>query len=129
MIASETELGFKAIIDNQYIGLLYKNEIFQPLYVGDIVQAYIRKMRDDGKIDLILRAPGHKATTDIGEKILELLTAKEGFLAIHDKTPPEKIYELFGVSKKKYKVALGGLYKRKLISVDDDGIRLVKPKA
>ncbi len=126
MIATETELGFKAIINNQHIGLLYKNEIFQPLHVGDIVQAYIRKMRDDGKIDLILRAAGHKATEDIGEKIIELLKIKDGFLAIHDKTPPEKIYELFGVSKKKYKVALGGLYKRKLITIEDGGIRLVK---
>lgn len=127
MIAVETELGYKAIINNQHIGLLYKNEIFQALSVGDIVQGYIRKMREDGKIDLILRAAGHKATGDIGEKIMQLLSdTKDGFLAIHDKTPPEKIYELFGVSKKKYKVALGGLYKRKLISVSDDGIRLVK---
>ncbi|MBC7421161.1 MAG: GntR family transcriptional regulator [Bdellovibrio sp.] len=126
MIATETELGFKAIINNQHIGLLYKNEIFQPLYVGDIVQGFIRKLREDKKIDLILRQAGHKATGDIGEKIIELLKSGNGFLAINDKTPPEKIYDLFGVSKKKYKVALGGLYKKKLITVADDGIHLVK---
>jgi uncharacterized protein len=126
MIASETELGFKAIINNQHLGLLYKNEIFQPLYVGDLTQGYVRKVRDDGKIDLLLRAPGHKATEDIGEKIIHLLKENDGFFALNDKTAPEKIYELFGVSKKKYKVALGGLYKKKLITVADDGIHLVK---
>ncbi len=126
MIATETELGFKAIINNQHIGLLYKNEIFQPLYVGDITKAYVRKVRDDGKIDLLLRAPGHKATGDISEKIMKLLSENNGYLKLDDKTPPEKIYELFGVSKKKYKVALGGLYKQKLITIADDGIHLVK---
>ena len=79
MIANETDLGFKAIINNQHIGLLYKNEIFQALQVGDIVSGFIRKMRPDGKIDLILRAPGHKATGDIGDKIIELLNRSNGF--------------------------------------------------
>ena len=126
MIAQETEMGFKAIINNEHIGLLYKNEIFQEIYEGDIVDGFTKKLREDGKIDLILRAPGHKATEDIGEKILKLLEENKGFLKINDKTPPEKIYELFGASKKKYKIALGGLYKSKKIKITDDGVELVK---
>ncbi|MBC7742583.1 MAG: GntR family transcriptional regulator [Bdellovibrionaceae bacterium] len=126
LIASETDLGFKAVINQKHLGLLYKNEIFQPLQIGDFATGFIRKMREDGKIDLILRAPGHKATGDIGEKIIEMLKQNNGFLQIDDKTPPEKIYDLFGVSKKKYKIALGGLYKSKVITIVDHGIQLTK---
>ncbi len=126
LIAAETDLGFKAVINQKHLGLLYKNEIFQPLQTGDVVTGFIRKMREDGKIDLILRAAGHKATGDIGEKIIELLKQNNGFLQIDDKTPPDKIYDLFGVSKKKYKIALGGLYKSKTIAIVDNGIQLAK---
>lgn len=126
IIAGRTDLGFKAIVENRHWGVLYGNEVFQPLHQGQQIQGYIKKMREDGKIDLSLQKTGHKsANEDVGPKILELLKQKNGFLAINDKTPPEEIYRLFGVSKKKYKIALGGLYKQRLISVDEDGIRLV----
>lgn len=126
IIAGRTDLGFKAIIENRHWGVLYGNEVFQPLHQGQKIQGYIKKMREDGKIDLSLQRTGHKsANEDVGPKILELLKLKNGFLAINDKTSPEEIYRLFGVSKKKYKIALGGLYKQRLISVDEDGIRLV----
>lgn len=124
-ILRETPLGFKCIIDGLYIGMLYKNEVFQRIDCGGQITGYVTKVRPDQKIDLILRKAGHKATTDIGEKILEELKKNNGFLALTDKTDPEKIYQLFGVSKKKFKMALGGLYKSRKIIITDDGIRLV----
>ena len=126
IIAGRTDLGFKAIIENRHWGVLYANEVFQPLRQGQKIEGYIKKMRPDGKIDLSLQRSGHKATReDVGPKILESLKEKNGFLPINDKTPPEEIYHLFGVSKKQFKVALGGLYKKRLITVHEDGIRLV----
>lgn len=125
-VIKETPLGYKCIIDGAKIGMLYKNEVFQKLQTGAQVTGYIAKIREDHKIDLLLRAPGHHNTGDIGEKIMAELKKAGGFLAINDKTSPEKIYELFGASKKKYKMALGGLYKKRLISVSDEGISLVK---
>lgn len=125
LIAAKTDLGYKAIINGRHWGMLYANEVFQQLEYGQRLKGFIKQVRDDGKIDLRLNEAGHKATADIGERIMELLKSKGGFLPITDKTDPEAIYDLFGVSKKKYKIALGGLYKKRLITVHDDGIRLV----
>lgn len=127
LIAAETDMGFKAIINNRHWGVLYHSEVFQPLRYGQKIKGFIKNIREDGKIDLILQQAGHKAAqTDIGPRILEELQKKGGFLPINDKTSAETIYELFGVSKKKYKIALGGLYKKRLIIVNEDGIRLAK---
>lgn len=126
IIVGRTQLGYKALINEKHFGILYENEVFQELKDGQKLPGFVKKVREDGKIDLILQAVGYKAAADIGQKILELLQTKNGFLAINDKTSAETIYDLFGVSKKKYKIALGGLYKQRLISVDDDGIRLVR---
>ncbi len=129
MIAAKTDLGFKAIINGFHIGVLYKNEVFQELYYGQKIKGYIRQIRDDGKIDLTLRTTeGHKAAEGVDQKILELLKAKNGYLPIHSKTPPEVIYQLFGVSKKIFKIALGGLYKNRKIIIEDEGIRLTEEK-
>ena len=124
MIIGEIELGYKAIINGKHLGILYKNEVFQDLRYSDQVTGFIKKVRDDGKVDLILQAFGSKGAVDLGQKILDLLKEKGGFLALTDKTPPDTIYELFGVSKKKYKMALGGIYKKKLITIDEKGITL-----
>jgi predicted RNA-binding protein (virulence factor B family) len=125
IIFSETELGYKAVINQTHSGIIYKNEVFQPIRYGDELTGYIKKIREDGKIDLILQPFGNKGAGDLGQKILDLLAANAGFMAITDKTTPEKIYELFGVSKKKYKIALGHIYKKKLIVVTEEGIKLV----
>lgn len=123
LIAAETDLGYKAIVNNKHWGVLYFSEVFQELYYGDKKTGYIKKIRPDGKIDLILQAPGHKAAQDeIGDLILTQLSRANGFLPINDKTSAEQIYELFGVSKKKFKIALGGLYKKKLIKIEPKGI-------
>lgn len=124
MIVAKTELGFKAIINNRHWGILYENEVFQRLYIGQKLKGFIKKVRPDGKIDLSLSKAGYQAADDVAEKILEVLKAKGGFLGITDKTSPESIYQLFGVSKKKYKMALGGLYKKRLIAILEDGIKL-----
>jgi hypothetical protein len=125
-VVAETPLGYKCIIDGAKIGMLYKNEVFAKLETGKQFKGFIGKVREDKKIDLLLRAPGHNNTSDIGDKIIDELKKAGGFLAINDKTSPERIYELFGASKKKYKIALGGLYKQRLITVSDEGISLAK---
>lgn len=125
IIAEKTDLGFKAIINGQHWGMLYANEVFQELKYGQKLQAYVKEIRaSDGKIDLNLYKTGHQGGDEIAVKILEALRSSGGYLEINDKTSPEKIYELFGASKKKYKIALGGLYKKRLISISDEGIRL-----
>ncbi len=130
LIAAETDLGFKAIVNNKNWGVLYHSEVFQVLEYGQKIKGYIKKIRDDGKVDLILQKPGHKAAQgEIGPQILEELKNHGGFLPLNNKTSAETIYDLFGVSKKKYKIALGGLYKKRLITLDEDGIRLVKSNA
>jgi hypothetical protein len=125
LIVAKTDLGFKAIINSQHTGVIYENEVFQPLEFGQFVSGFIKKIRPDGKIDLSLQRSGFGAAGDIAPQIMALLDEKGGFLAINDKTPAEEIYKLFGVSKKKYKMALGALYRERLISVSDDGIRKV----
>jgi predicted RNA-binding protein (virulence factor B family) len=127
LIAQKTDLGYKAIIEGGYWGMLFEDEVFQNLQYAQIIDGYIKNIRPDGKIDLSLQKPGEASLISslLPEQIMSLLKSEGGFLAINDKTPAEKIYEVFGVSKKKYKIALGGLYKKRLIKVDEDGIRIL----
>lgn len=122
----ETDLGYKVIIDNKDPGLLYKTEVFQPLSIGQKLQAFIKNIREDLKVDLILQKPGYQKPDVLAHKIMKKLTAEQGFLAINDKSSSELISKMFGVSKKKFKMALGGLYRQRVISIDKDGIRLTK---
>lgn len=124
LIASETDLGYNAIINNSHLGVLYKNEVFKPLYRGDRMKGYIKKVREDEKIDLILQKPGYGKVDDISMQIIEVLKKNNGYMPVTDKTDPETIYELFGVSKKTYKKAIGSLFKFRLIDIEDKGIRL-----
>lgn len=128
LVAELTDLGYKCILGNLYSGLLYKNEVFRKIEIGQRIEVFIKEIRADGKIDLSIDegTPGYKQQDSLGEAILEMLKRKGGFLAITDKTDPETIYNLFGVSKKKFKIGLGGLYKKRLIDISDDGIRLLK---
>jgi len=126
LILDETELGINAIINNSHRGLLYKNELFQPLRLGQKTKGFVNKIREDGKIDLTLQKPGYEKVGGLAEKILEELKKHNGFLAVTDKTSPEKIYTIFGVSKKTYKKAAGALFKKRLISIEKNGIRLKK---
>ncbi|MFZ2726294.1 MAG: S1-like domain-containing RNA-binding protein [Methylococcaceae bacterium] len=126
MIADKTELGIKAIVNNQYWGLLYNNEVFQPLHKGQAIDGYIKALREDNKLDLSLYPIGYKQKVlSLTDTILEKLKLNNGVLNLSDKSPPELIYHHFGVSKKAFKQAIGALYKQKLIVIDEDGIRLV----
>ncbi|MBS2038345.1 GntR family transcriptional regulator [bacterium] len=124
-IVEETQLGFKALIEQRYLGVLYHSEIFQPLSPGRELLGYVKKIREDGKVDLILQAPGIQGRSEIGQRILEALECANGFLPLTEKSAPEDIYARFQVSKKQFKMALGGLYKQRLVSLDEDGVRLL----
>lgn len=124
LIFEETDLGYKTLIDGSYEGLIYKNEVFQPIKVGDKLKAFVKKRRDDGKIDLQLLPTGREKYEEGAEKILEVLKVRK-FLPLQDKSSPESIKELLGMSKKHFKQSIGQLYKAKKITIDDDGIRLV----
>lgn len=124
LIFEETDLGFKTLIDGSYEGLVYKNEVFQPIKVGDRIKAFVKKRREDGKIDLQLLPAGREKYEEGAEKILESLKVRK-FLPLQDKSSPESIKELLGMSKKHFKQSIGQLYKAKKITISEDGIRLV----
>jgi predicted RNA-binding protein (virulence factor B family) len=126
VIGERTDLGYKAMINNSQKGMLYKNEVFQPLRKGQHIKGFIKKLRDDGKIDLCLQKPGHEKVDKVSEKIIDKLKVAGGFVSVTDKSPPEIIYGLFGVSKKTYKKAIGSLYKKRLIIIENEGIKLIK---
>ena len=126
LIWQKTDLGFKAIIENQYSGLLYESEIFQPLHTGMTMKAYVKQVREDGKIDLILQKPGQGKVEDFSEILLEYIRNNGGRTTLNDKSPAEEIYDTFGVSKKTFKKAVGDLYKKHLILLQKDGIALAK---
>jgi len=124
LIANTTDLGFKAIINNSHWGVLYENDVFQRLSYGQSIDGFIKRVRPDGKIDLSLQ--GGKETRDKYEKIiLDYLKNQNGFAPVHDKTDPKIISDLFGMSKKAFKKAIGSLYKQRMINIEKDGINLV----
>jgi uncharacterized protein len=125
LIADKTDLGIKAIINNSHWGMLYENELFQPVQKGQKLDGFIRQIREDNKIDLTLHQPGYGKVDELTDKILARLNNNQGFLPLSDKSPPEAIYNAFGVSKKVFKQAIGALYKKKLVLIEKDGIRLV----
>ena len=126
VIGDRTDLGYKAMINNSRWGMLYKNEVFQPLRKGQHIKGFIKKLRDDGKIDLCLQKPGHEKVDEVSEKIIDKLKESGGFVSITDKSPPEIIYRLFGASKKTCKKAIGSLYKKRFIIIENEGIKLIK---
>ena len=124
LICNQTDIGYKAIINGTHWGVLYSNEVFQPLKSGQKIKGYIKKVREDNKIDLSLHKPGYERVDDITDTILNVLKEQGGFISVTDKSSPETINKLFGVSKKTYKKAIGAIYRKKLIIIEDDGIRL-----
>ena len=124
LIWQKTDLGFKAIVENKFSGLLYDNEIFQPLEAGMRLKAYVKQVREDGKIDLVLQKLGAKKVDDFSEVLLQYIKDHEGFTPLNDKSAAEDIYDAFGVSKKTFKKAVGDLYKKRLVVLEAEGIRL-----
>jgi hypothetical protein len=124
IIHAKTDLGYNAVVNGSHSGMIYENEVFQKLVIGQRLQGYIKKIREDLKIDLRLQQSGYRQVDEVSETILNIIKDCGGMVAVTDKSPPEDIYNLFGVSKKVFKKAVGSLYKKRLIIIDVDGIRL-----
>ncbi|MDZ7870456.1 CvfB family protein [Rheinheimera sp.] len=124
VVAEPTDLGFKVVVNNEHWGLLYKDQVFKQLRRGYQCKAYVNKLRSDGKIDLLLDKPGYGKTLDLTGQILQKLEANEGVLMLSDKSSPEAISALFGVSKKVYKQAIGALFKAGKIEITETQIKL-----
>lgn len=124
LIWQKSDLGFKVIIENKFAGLLYDNEIFQPLYTGMRLKAFIKKVREDGKIDLILQQGGHQTVLDFSEILLDYIKQNGGQTSFHDRSDAEDIHSVFGVSKKVFKKAVGDLYKKRLVVLEPGKITL-----
>ena len=125
LIWQKTDLGFKAIINNEYSGLIYESEVFQPLHTGMRLKAYVKQVREDGKIDLMIQRPGMGKVEDFSKILLDYIREQGGFTPMNDKSPADEIYALFGVSKKTFKKAVGDLYKKRLIVLEKDGMRML----
>ncbi len=125
LLFKQTDLGYGAIINNLHQGLIYKNEVFTNLAVGDKVKGWIKTLREDGRIDLRLQKVGFELSDDAQDIILKKLAEKNGFLALHDASEPQLISKELGMSKKTFKKAIGGLFKSKRISIEENGIKLL----
>jgi predicted RNA-binding protein (virulence factor B family) len=125
MVAAQTELGYKIILNNTHIGLLYKNEVFKPMRFGHELKVFIKQIRDDGRIDLSIAASNQDVRDELEEKIMAYLKAHDGVSHITDKSPPNVIYDTFNASKANFKRALGRLYKKRLVSLDKTQVRLL----
>jgi len=126
MIVGKTDLGYKAAIEETHLGLIFHQDIFQELRFGQQLRGFIKRIRDDGKIDLTLQKATDETRDSLEDKILVYMRAMGGKSNITDKSPPDMIYKVFECSKKNYKKALGGLYKQKKILIEKDLISLIE---
>ena len=124
LIASESPIGYRAIIDSRHWGMLYKNQIFKPVKVGDRLEGYIRRITDYNSIDLTLRQEGYDGVANSAEDLLKLIKENGGGLPIGDNSSPEKVHALTQMSKKVFKRAVGILLKRGDIATDGESIKL-----
>lgn len=124
-IAARTDLGFKAIINNQHWGLIFESDVFQPLRIGKKVTGYIKQVREDGRINLALSRTGKGKVIDFSDRLLAYLAKHDGFSALNDKSAPESIQRELGVSKKTFKATVGNLMKKGKIKIEPNGIRLL----
>ncbi len=126
LVYEMTTLGFMCLINNRYAGILYKNEVFKKLAIGDKTKGFVKKLREDNKIDLSLRKEGFKGIIEDSAIILQQLEAAGGFLPYHDGSSSEEIQQAFQMSKKTFKKLIGNLYKGGFISLAPNGISLKK---
>lgn len=124
IVTRETDLGWEVIINNQHKGLVYSNEVFKKIAVGDSLRGYIKTIRSDQKIDVSLQPIGYKSLEPAANTIYEKLRAHKGYLNVHDKSDPEDIKRMFQMSKKVFKKGIGALYKERKIEIKEDGIYL-----
>ena len=126
LVWQKTELGFKVIIDNEFAGLVYADQVFRPLTTGDRLNGYVDRVRPDGKIDVTIQPTGRRNTEEFSEVLLQYLKDNNGHCDLGDKSPAELISDRFKVSKKTFKKAVGDLYKRRLIELSDNGLTLLQ---
>ena len=124
MIFEQNDLGYQAIVNNAHTGMIYENEVFIPLHIGQKLKGFVSKIRSDGKIDIALQKSGYENIDPIAEKILDYLKKHGGEMSITDKSPAELIYSTFGISKKNFKKALGALYREKIIDLGKEIVKL-----
>ena len=125
LIYSETDLGYNAIINNLYSGLIYKNEVYEIIRMGDQLKGFVKHIREDNKIDLSLQKSGFELVDDVKWRILKLMKEENGFLSLNDNSSPEEIKAKLQISKKAFKKAVGALYKERLIKLTSKGIELI----
>jgi len=126
VVQQKTDLGYSVIINHMHKGLIFDNEVFKEVRIGDRLKGYVKKVREDKKIDVSLQALGFRGANDANsELILKQLQENDGFIPITDKSTPEEISIQFGISKKAFKKSLGTLYKQRLIEIQPAGIRLL----
>lgn len=126
LVYERTELGYKVIINHLHTGVVYANEVIRPLNVGEKHVGYVRKVREDNKLDISLQPIGYAAVEPNSQRMLDLLKSTKGFLPFTDRTDPEIIRQKLGMSKKVFKKAVGLLYRERRITMEDNGIRLVE---
>lgn len=120
----KTPMGYKAIVNGMHTGMIYENEVFQNISLGEKLKGYVTMIRVDGKIDICLQAPRKERVDDLEKQIMGELVARGGFWAINDKSPADEIYEELGVSKRTFKQTIGALLKKRIITQTEAGIRL-----
>lgn len=125
IMMNESELGWNVVINKQYIGLVYASDVFKKLYPLSEEKGYIKAIREDGKIDISLQPEGFENIDEFKQKILDKLEENYGLLYVSDKSSPEEIKDELQMSKKNFKRAIGGLYKDKIIDIQDDKIKLL----
>lgn len=126
IISNQTDLGWNVIINSLHKGLLFEGDVFQTLQTGDRITGFIKKIRPDGKIDVVLQRPGYRSIEPNTEELLAQLKINGGFLKLTDKSSPDDIKEQLGMSKKSFKRAVGTLYKQRAVDIQENGIRLIK---
>ena len=124
MIGEKTDLGRNVLIENKFYGLIYAIEIFEEIEIGDIREGYIKALREDGDIDVTLQEQGNGRVVSSSDELLELLKANKGILEIGDRSSPEKITSITGMSKKTFKKAIGNLYRKKLVLLEKEQVKL-----
>ena len=125
MVTHITDLGANVIVNGKHKGLIFINDIFEDIRTGDTMKAYVKGVREDNKIDVVLQSPGYRSIEPNANFILDELKAAGGFMPLHDKSDPQDIKNELGMSKKSFKKAIGTLYKDKQILIKPDGIELI----
>jgi len=125
IIWNKTDLGYNVIINKSYLGLIYINEVFKELQSGDRTTGFIKKIREDGKIDASLEKISYKNIEPNAKMIINLLEKSNKFISLNDKSSPEDIKDKLSISKKAFKKSIGLLYKKRIIKIEENGISLI----